>query len=232
MKTLYHYTKAKHLKSIIENGILMNSPESFNDPYDCILFHDEKDKKEIHKLIKNYVMFLVLADLLTADYYFSKIKDRVLVNTVKKEIECTIPLLKRDPNYTYLPFLNKITDIVLQNQPTLLSYYQKTINEWDERISKVLDKTRKNTIVASFSRRYDSVLMWSHYSNHHEGICIEYQVEEDNYLRDVDYSNKLVGIKLKKAMSNILALDFLKKNNITVDNKFAFDNDIYNPFFC
>jgi len=36
---------------------------------------------------------------------------------------------------------------------------------------------RKFAKVCSFSERNDSLLMWSHYANHHKGFCIEYNIE-------------------------------------------------------
>jgi len=47
--------------------------------------------------------------------------------------------------------------------------------------------------VACFSKRKDSMLMWSHYSNEHKGICLEF--ESENILfkigDDVKYSKKI-----------------------------------------
>jgi len=47
--------------------------------------------------------------------------------------------------------------------------------------------------VACFSRRNDSMLMWSHYSDQHRGICLEFE-SDDNLFKigdDVKYSRKV-----------------------------------------
>lgn len=54
--------------------------------------------------------------------------------------------------------------------------------------------------VCSFSERFDSMLMWSHYSDQHKGICIEYDfsehIEVNSFLYPIVYSDDLFEFSL------------------------------------
>jgi hypothetical protein len=62
-------------------------------------------------------------------------------------------------------------------------------------------KFRELAKVCSFSEGYDSLLMWSHYSNHHTGFCIEYTIQglgSEHFFRNnlypVFYSKKFYDL--------------------------------------
>ena len=59
------------------------------------------------------------------------------------------------------------------------------------------DSIRTKTWVTCFSEVYDSILMWSHYSNCHKGFCIKYDFkncEDFTLLSPVLYGDKLYDI--------------------------------------
>jgi len=80
-------------------------------------------------------------------------------------------------------------------------------------IKEVINKTGMNC----FSERNDSILMWSHYTNGHKGICLKFDIEKDtdfftytikvqykdnythvNYIREEkNFINKVIGLKCK-----------------------------------
>jgi hypothetical protein len=64
-----------------------------------------------------------------------------------------------------------------------------------------LRQVRDATKVCSFSKRNDSILMWSHYANYHKGFCVEYEIDPlppDHFLRQnlypVIYSSSLYDL--------------------------------------
>jgi len=57
-------------------------------------------------------------------------------------------------------------------QPELLYQKAKNIN----------NRLAKNLGVCCFSEKDDIVLMWSHYGNKHQGLCLSFDIEEDKSL--------------------------------------------------
>src|SRR5580704_16264537 len=52
----------------------------------------------------------------------------------------------------------------------------KVLESMNDRVIEQFAKgTREALRVGCFSERNDSILMWSHYADHHRGICIEYE---------------------------------------------------------
>lgn len=56
--------------------------------------------------------------------------------------------------------------------------------------------------ICCFTERYDNKLMWSHYANKHEGICLIYNFEKDTKIKDrlfpVEYKNEFPNIESPK----------------------------------
>lgn len=69
---------------------------------------------------------------------------------------------------------------------------------------EIMDKMNhdiNNWYVLCLSETCSNILMWSHYANNHEGICLEYDVNElslHNDIAPVIYSDEIVTFKTKK----------------------------------
>lgn len=67
--------------------------------------------------------------------------------------------------------------------------------EWQQQRATL----RSNVKICSFTERLDSILMWSHYAEQHQGICAEYHVTIDKPMYDqiepVLYTSDLYGFK-------------------------------------
>ena len=104
----------------------------------------------------------------------------------------------------------KISDINSLNDPYELSGY-------------IVDDEKKETIrlfkefvsgsygIICFSNSYQSPLMWSHYADRHRGICLGFDVHEDNCF-DVFYSDSMIEFQEKfKRPVNSFTLEDLQK---------------------
>lgn len=80
-----------------------------------------------------------------------------------------------------------------------------------------IKELRKKIMLSSFSERNDSILMWSHYSDNHKGICIEYDFKEDEDIVDAIeptfYSENLFS--LVKAFASKDINNIMKRAAIT-----------------
>ena len=59
-----------------------------------------------------------------------------------------------------------------------------------EYINQLID-SYKNFLIASFTTRFlDNLPMWAHYSNNHQGICLEYEINKPNLFFPISYEKK------------------------------------------
>lgn len=61
MNNIFKYTSLTNAIHILKNdSVILNNPNTFNDPYDCSFKYDSNDKKFCKLLIKNYSILKVL----------------------------------------------------------------------------------------------------------------------------------------------------------------------------
>lgn len=85
-----------------------------------------------------------------------------------------------------------------------------------EIIQKVKE-VRNNALISCFSKRYDSILMWSHYGDKHKGICIEFDRPDKDFL-DVKYSRKRCRFDLEDTTRRVLGY-MLSNEEVDVNDK-------------
>jgi hypothetical protein len=105
---------------------------------------------------------------------------------------------------------------------------------------EALDDAMSQFGIACFSRYYDNVLMWSHYSNKHTGVVIGYRydriVHKNSELigGDVDYrihKNKLRTGKYAGELESVLESDFLTRKLFTKHPCWSYEQEyrLLNP---
>lgn len=68
--------------------------------------------------------------------------------------------------------LKKVEDDYRNN---IIKLKEQLSEEFKERIAHLPSRLRETTHISCFSEKNDSILMWSHYTNNHEGFCLEYE---------------------------------------------------------
>lgn len=51
--------------------------------------------------------------------------------------------------------------------------------EWNKLVQTNIDKHIQSSGICCFGGNYDSILMWSHYADSHQGVCLEFDVSLD-----------------------------------------------------
>lgn len=103
-----------------------------------------------------------------------------------------------------------------------------------ETIIKSYLDVRNASKIACFSEAFDSILLWSHYANSHEGVCLEY---ETGLNFGDSYSNpKLVRMKYSESRPTISQIEAMKYigHQVTGDQTFiskAQADDIFGRSF-
>ena len=118
----------------------------------------------------------------------------LLENLINRKIACVSPLLFNDPLDSYFlrnkNIIKKFKDIRPESiRVTCLNYIDKT----------------SNTIVSN------EMLMWAHYADSHNGICIEYNIDENDF---VSFP------MLEEEIGNIGNIDFKILSKIKYQNNF------------
>jgi hypothetical protein len=128
---------------------------------------------------------------------------------VKPYLYCSLSADFNDP----FEFQNKITP--LRTKTEILSYFQgngssdkelkqlsgnlecggrAVIEKWTADINqRSMDVTQAKVRVCCFSKRYNSILMWSHYAKKHQGYCLKFNTRKldlNGRLRKVIYRKK------------------------------------------
>jgi len=227
---IYKYSSLDSAIKIIKtSSVLLNAPSKFNDPFDSVLEIDEKDKEKSLNLIINYFTFKILCEFVeNPDLKLKKTTDKVLINTVKGEVSLYRKLIAKQKNYDHLPFfdtmIRKISSLNEELNIAIETAKNKFENDTLPKITESRDKAR----ITCFSKRNDSILMWSHYANSHGGVCFEFE-EDRPFFKDVIYTDERPKINLYKAMSRILGYDFVNEK-ITYQDKNLIES-ILTPFF-
>lgn len=163
----YRTISSYNLKALKRNYIWLNSPEKFNDVYDCILNIDSRV----------LLLYNILNNHLYKDTPFNKQEIEMLlqaegqIKTGEMTVEGFISYLKQDDNH--------ILHEKLTASPVFKSYKDiydclKQFDSVSEPNSRIFVKCK----LACFSETYDNILMWSHYAKYNKGFCIEYDTSK------------------------------------------------------
>lgn len=203
---IYQYIpKEKGLEAIKNKSTLLKKPIEFNDPFDCHFYISEREKEKTFKLFVNYCFFKELYDL----FFVKRIvpnKCIALANVAKGNIALLAKKLKKTKTYYFQPDVDMYMKLGEM-------YTGKRIEDFrplfDAEVEKILKQARKSILVSCFSLDYKSILMWSHYSDKHKGICIEYDINDEENFKNVIYKKKEPCFQLTRIMKIILGHDFI-----------------------
>jgi hypothetical protein len=164
---LYKYRRfSDYHKTALEKGVLWTaSPDKFNDPYDSGVYFD--------------IDRFLIEDQSAQEFIKS-------INEMKDAI-------RKGDHWTPKPIVKpieqgewrrKITNDLLASAPTagrdgivkLIEKYFR--NQSEQHVRNMSEGFRKGYGVLCLAENSTSVLMWSHYSQNHEGFCIEYNFDE------------------------------------------------------
>ncbi len=120
----------------------------------------------------------------------------------------------------------------LENASTLFNIdLKRGSNDWIE----IFDKSHSQIRISSFTEDGNNPLMWSHYSENHQGVCLKFEPSRDQKfekdLHKVEYSTELVEIKevadIKRSILTKLDTWKIEKEwrLLSEKERFSFDQD-------
>lgn len=191
----YRSLTKRTLESLFENYLWVADISTLNDPFECSI---QFDNDECLRLYFSSEKFKVSHTAITG-HKLSK-EDIHLLTTSHTPHEEFIKICKQN-NIPYS----------LTSEQQL----QKVQSRWAE----IINETSKNLRICSFSLVKNSLLLWSHYSNEHTGICIEYEFLENDlirpFLQPIIYRDRVhkLGIFEEYTMMQMIASSLIKSSD-------------------
>lgn len=108
---------------------------------------------------------------------------------------------------------------------------QSTMSKSIEQFYKMADHLRHTTGVACFSESCNSLLMWAHYAQNHQGLCVEYELLKFNTELKFSpvpilYSDKRIRVSsIDMADIESSTLPFLIRCMTSKSNEWAYENE-------
>lgn len=216
---IYKYLKFEDaVKTLNNSSVILNNPLTYNDPFDCVIAPTEKDEEECCKRIINYYVFKEFSKIILN----KEIKIPAYLLLVRWELKVFIRLMRKRPYYDKMTLFDWILKPALNRYIKDNKEFEKQINEGKEvflnSIKEDIEEIRRTLLLSCFSKTYTSILMWSHYADKHEGVCVEFDVNSDDF-KEVRYDKKRHQLDLKAITAIVLGHDFIGKK-IDKENKF------------
>ena len=204
-KLYKYYSNVNYaIDSIKNRRIHLDSPQTFNDPFDCLFcvsystFQNNVDT--IESVVNNIRNYIIKAATITKNTHYTEILNALLEY-----------LRVREFDYSKAPISDIVREMYQSFGNVSFSFedFCDVIDsgyEFDEGFKKLKVK------VSCFSEINDSVLMWSYYANSHNGVCVEYDLSR------LDMYNELN----KKIVDNLAKVHY---SPIRADSLFELSND-------
>ncbi len=168
--TLYKYLRFddKILNSLAQNLVRYTDPKKFNDPIDCDpSIEVDSDKNSLEDLCA-----LMLQEL-GKPYRITIARGNIIPVGTAHDHEYQVYKSDFKPH-----------------GPPALDYYTWSLAKV---IKECLMKIMRHYGVLSLARDWNCPLMWSHYADQHQGICVAYNIEttapgKDDLMRKVEYN--------------------------------------------
>ncbi|SFQ71598.1 Protein of unknown function [Flavobacterium akiainvivens] len=170
----YRALSERTIDILEKNYIWLAEIASLNDPFECSIQFDNNE------CLRKYYGSQDFHDL------FVQMTDKALSSA-------EIRLLTKSQK----PYEEYIKICAAKNIPLKLSPEQQ-LSKVQDRWSEIISETNRKLRICSFSLNNDSLLLWSHYAEEHKGICIEYDLLDNDiaraYIQPVIYSSKVPKI--------------------------------------
>ena len=205
MDKIYKYSSLENAIKILENNaVALNNPQNYNDPFDSVIDFDDDDvEKSISIVVEYYLIQEFLKILNNKDIkvgFFTKL----IMKWDRFGINLNLKVSKKNKYYESIPGAKALTRWIVRYAA------KKGENSFDElkekftsEIIQKVKEVRNNALISCFSKRYDSILMWSHYGDKHKGICVEFDRPDKDFL-DVKYSKKRCKFDLEDTTRRVL----------------------------
>lgn len=219
MDKIYKYTSLDSAIKILEsNAVALNNPQNYNDPFDSVIDFDDADIEKSISIVVEYYLIQEFLKLLNNKNIKVGFFTKLIMKWDRFGINLNLKLSKKNKYYESIPGAQALTRWIVRyavqkGENSFEELKEKFTNEIIQKVKEV----RNNALISCFSKRYDSILMWSHYGDKHKGICIEFDRPEKDFL-DVKYSKNRCKFDLEDTTRRVLGY-MLSNEEVDVNDK-------------
>lgn len=207
------------LENLENNIVWLSNPLKFNDPFDCSVGLDAN----------TIVNTIALANIGIIQNTLNDASLNLLSGTIKQRILSSSEPVNELIKNIYSIYGPK-SDIANELQKMFDQLYFAGVDDFNT-------KHKSKLKVSCFSEKNDSLLMWGHYANKHQGFCIEYDLDVPNScnnefkknLYQVHYTDTLIDMTnyLTRHISKIenTVNDKLKQSVLYKFNEWAYEKE-------
>ena len=185
--------------------------------------------KKSEELLLNYYAIKELINLINNRKIVLTNLEKRIFKFINFELCMLTRMLKIHPYYFEMPFINFFIKILLNKNPNIKDKIDSGFEQFNKQIREEIETLRKKSLISCFSKRNDSILMWSHYADSHRGICLEIEYSEVENFRDVSYTDRRSNIKIYNLISFLLANEFIGSQRDI--SKYKNQKKLLTPFF-
>lgn len=222
MNKIYKYVRFEDaLKIVSNNSVKLNNPSNFNDPFDSAVEIEKNDEQKSFNLILEFYLFYSLLGLLYNKNIKYSFLNKIQIAIYRLMYKFYIWIIIKQGFYS-----NPMLKIIIKVLFNRLSTEQKKIlkekeSEFVDSVSSLIKDINRSIYVSCFSKRNDSILMWSHYADKHKGVCLEFE-RPNNDFYDVKYKNKRKSFNLYSITS--IVLGYVLKSYLNGNSKIDYQS--------
>lgn len=233
---LYKYTSVSSATKIIKSSsVILNNPEKFNDPFDSNIFIKKENKKEAFDLIYNFYLYKNIKNVIdnkNIKFRQTQRQELLLIKSKCNSYEKSILNNMNDNEYNK----NLLEDILKLFEKFIPKKFIPNFKELKDNLekesNKIIDQMiyniKSKLLITCFSKKNDSILMWSHYGDSHKGVCFEFEEDRDIF-KEVKYTDERSKLNLKKLVERYLMCEF--KNEECDLSEDEYQKSIIEQFF-
>lgn len=205
MDKIYKYTSLDSAIKILEsNAVALNNPQNYNDPFDSFIEFDADDIEKSISIVVEYYLIQEFLKLLNNKNIKVGFLTKLIMKWDRFGIDLNLKVSKKNKYYDSIPGAQTLTRwIVRYAAKNGENSFDELKEKFTSEIIQKVKEVRNNALISCFSKRYDSILMWSHYGDKHKGICIEFDRPDKDFL-DVKYSKKRCKFDLEDTTRRVL----------------------------
>lgn len=208
------------LKTIDNNSVALNNPLNYNDPFDCIIdFKVADENKTIDLLIEVIFLKEIIKVINDKDLKF-KWNQKIIIYYYKKILKLTLWCAKKQKYYESNPgfriLFKSFIKTLSRNNDKICDALEGNKIKFLNEVLPQIKEIRNSSLVSCFSKKNDSILLWSHYGDKHKGVCIGFERPEKNFY-DVEYRKERTEFPLYE-------LTCIVSSYMLTDSKIDFDD--------
>ncbi|WP_252502358.1 DUF2971 domain-containing protein [Sporosarcina sp. Marseille-Q4943] len=197
---IYKYCKINEysLVNLERDEVWLSNAATFNDPYDSALTIGSRERHDNENKSDLYERFSKIFDKHATDV--ERLMDGYSIEDGLRRLLESLPGFRGDSEMVHV---------------AIEKYLKETDSLFEEYSSDIANLYQKRTFASCFSEDPDSMLMWSHYADNHQGMVLKYdflnldfETQRDVFigLNPVIYTEDLINLEEHKGVRDKISI--------------------------